>query len=127
MYKFTIKDNIERTLNTFYQGKELLILDKFKGFDICESEYSDEDYYIYFSDVLRNLSVARRFFTIKKNELDIVTSFYNKYAENGVRKYLKMLELKNISDENIDTIYEENKFFFIACNITNSEWKEFCS
>lgn len=128
-YKFTIEDNLERVVNYDMSGNELVIYDKFEGFNVVEDEDIDDGLAIWFKDISRDLSVVQRYFNIDKKELPFIKDYYNKYKNNPTGKYIKLLELKKQGHPGMEIskdVYFNNRCFFISSNITLNEWFQFC-
>lgn len=121
-FRFTVEDSTERSINSIQQGNELIIIDKFDGFQVVEEENNDK-IFIYFKDIDRNLKEMNRYYVVDSlQRVDNIKKMYEKY--DSISRYKKLLELASLNNS---SSYKENEDFFISSNITEREWNQFVS
>ena len=121
-FRFTVEDSTVRDISTLQQGEELIIIDKFDGFQVVEEENSDK-IFIYFKDIDRNLKEMNRYYVVDSlQRVDNIKKMYEKY--DSISRYKKLLELASLNNS---SSYKENEDFFISSNITEREWNQFVS
>ena len=121
-FRFTVEDSTVRDISTLQQGEELIIIDKFDGFQVVEEENNDK-IFIYFKDIDRNLKEMNRYYVVDSlQRVDNIKKMYEKY--DSISRYKKLLELASLNNS---SSYKENEDFFISSNITEREWNQFVS
>lgn len=121
-FRFTVEDSTERSINSIQQGNELIIIDKFNGFQVVEEENNDK-IFIYFKDIDRNLKEMNRYYIVDSlQRVNNIKKMYEKY--DSISRYKKLLELASLNNS---SSYKENEDFFISSNITEREWNQFVS
>lgn len=124
---FTLYDNREYFFDIEQFDNCSLIKEGYSGFRAIEKE-DNNDVFIYYKDIKNNDEVERSFI-IKKNQLDEIRKMNCYYDQNIYSKYKKLLELsKNVIGNTLndrykvaEKVFEKNKLFFIAINISLNE------
>lgn len=116
--RFTIEDNIERHIECLND----VIIDYVSGYNLFEDENREDEVIVYFEDINKDGEVMKRYFDLPRKELPDFKNTFKKYGNNYEKRYKKMLDLKSPQPEDI---YNQNKLFFIASNISLKEWIQF--
>lgn len=124
--KFIIKENLRRVVDYEVQGSEVILKDRFEGYNIVEDSESSK-LSIYFRDIDRNLNVVQRFFEIDRNDMDSFVNIFSQYEDKPTDRYVMMLKLKKLCAgiEAAENIYNNNYLFFVSGNVTLKEWIQF--